>query len=161
MFVASLALRPSWPTEWIDSLSSAVPGSKVYPVVVPGGVLLLAVALRWRRPEARLLFALACLPQTMLGYDQLVLAGIASTFRQSLVMGLWSYAVPLGTYLVMRDHMPASDTGSYELLARMFVWGYYLPAAALVVRRPNQGVAPDWVERVVARLPIWLRGSVT
>jgi hypothetical protein len=157
----SLALRPSWPAEWLGSLSTAVPGSKVIPLSVPGGVLLLLAAARWRRSEARLLCVLACLPQTMLGYDQLVLAAICTTFREALVMGLWSYGVPLCTYLALREHMPASDAGSYQLLARMFVWGYYLPALALVVRRPNRGNVHPWLERRIAAWPAWLQGSAT
>jgi hypothetical protein len=160
ILAVSFAIRPSWPSEWWTSLQTALPGSKVAPVMVPGGVLLVLAGLRWRRAEARLLVALACIPQTMLLYDQLMLAPIAGTRREALVMGLWSYAVPVLAYVALRDRMPTTESGSFVLLARMVVWGYYLPALGLVLRRSNEGPALPWVERAVGRwLPTWLRGT--
>lgn len=155
---ASLVARPSWPGEWLTSLGTAVPGSKVMPLLVPGGALLLLAALRWRRWEARLLLGLACVPQTVLFCDQLALAPLATTRMQAIAMGLWSYAVPIGTYVVMRDRMPSAEADSFVLLARMMVWGYYLPSLALVLRRPNEGPAPAWLERWATQWPPWLRG---
>jgi hypothetical protein len=55
---------------------------------------LLIALLRWRRPEARVLAALACVPQTMRFIDQLPLLAVAQSFRQSLLVSLLSY-VPL------------------------------------------------------------------
>ena len=156
---ASLAIRPSWPIEWWSSLHTALPGSKVPPILVPGGVLLLLCSLRWRRVEGRLLLALACIPQTMLLYDQLALAPLATSRREAIVMALWSYAIPVATFLVLRDRMPATESGSFALLAQMVVWGYYLPALAILLRRPNEGPMPPWIERAAARwLPRWIRG---
>ena len=34
-----------------------------------------------------------------------------------------------------------------------------LPTLAIVLRRPNVGAVPAWLERRVARLPLWLRGA--
>jgi hypothetical protein len=59
----------------------------------------------------------------------------------------------------LRDHLPTSDAGSYQPLVRMFVWGYYLPALALVVSRSNRGNVPVWLERRVRGWPAWIQGS--
>jgi len=139
----SLALRPMWPLEWWRALSTAVPGSKVIPVTVLGGPLLLLAAIRWRQPDARLVLALGLVPQTVLFCDQLMLGLIVRTRREALIAGLWSYAVPLAAYLVMRGRMPTSEAASFVLLSRLIVWGYYLPALALVLlrREPRAGPA--------------------
>jgi len=36
--------------------------------------------------------------------------------------------------------------------------GCYAPALYIVLRRPNEGPVPPWLERRVTRLPAWLRG---
>ena len=34
----------------------------------------------------------------------------------------------------------------------------YLPALWMILRRPNEGTVPAWLERASAVLPSWLRG---
>ena len=36
--------------------------------------------------------------------------------------------------------------------------GCYTPALYIVLRRPNEGTIPSWLERQVARWPAWARG---
>ena len=52
--------------------------------------MLLAI-LRWRRPEARLLIALACVPQSMLLYETVPLFLVPRTFRESALLVALSY----------------------------------------------------------------------
>lgn len=56
----SLILFPSWPFSWLASLPAAVHIRA--PVTFWGGPLVLMALLKWRRPEARLLAAMACIP---------------------------------------------------------------------------------------------------
>ena len=35
----------------------------------------------------------------------------------------------------------------------------YLPALVMVLRRRNEGPAPEWLDRLAVRLPHWLRGQ--
>lgn len=135
LLVLSLILHPQWPVEWWRALSTAIPGSKVIPATVLGGPLLLLAAIRWRQPEARLLLALSVVPQTVLFCDQLMLGLVVRTRREALLAGLWSYAVPVGAYLLWRGRMPATEAGSFILLSRLIVWGYYFPMLALVLSR--------------------------
>jgi hypothetical protein len=73
ILLLALALAPGWPLEYLAEIRVRAAVNYGVPFLVfPGPLLLLAVA-RWRRPEARPLLALACVPQTMLFYDQLPL----------------------------------------------------------------------------------------
>ena len=74
---AAMVLVPAWPLYWLRQVFSMRGGEThmvlghLAPVMVPGGVLLALALIRWRRPEARMLFALACVPQTMTFHDVL------------------------------------------------------------------------------------------
>ncbi len=35
----------------------------------------------------------------------------------------------------------------------------YVPALVLILRRPNNGTAPAWLERAIRGLPRWARGE--
>ena len=61
LLLISLAFQPSWPAEWLANLRSMPPHPS--PILLPGGFLALLALARWRRPEARLLVAMACVPQ--------------------------------------------------------------------------------------------------
>jgi hypothetical protein len=73
----SVMILPSWPWDWWMALpldnSAWVP-----PILRPLGFLLLLAALRWRTPEARLILAIAFIPQTTLPYELVSLALIPS-----------------------------------------------------------------------------------
>jgi len=148
-----------WPAEWLETTRTlAGPAPYQIPLLVPGGILLLLAALRWRTMEGRLLLGMALVPQTMLVYDQVAIGLIARTRLESIVWGLWSYAVILlGIALAPKGLDKAASVG---FMGYVIVWGYYLPALVVVLRRPNEGPAPSWVERHAARWPAWLRGTV-
>ena len=86
----SLIVLPSWPIDWYHNITSRP--EKFAPIRTGIGPLLLLAAIRWRRAEARLLLAMACVPQALFFYDQLILGLIPRTFRQSLIFSLATFA---------------------------------------------------------------------
>jgi hypothetical protein len=54
------------------------------------------------------------------------------------------------------------DTSSfYRYNGLAIVIGLYLPALWMILRRPNEGAVPAWLERASAVLPGWLRGRAS
>jgi hypothetical protein len=153
LLLVSFAFQPNWPAEWLRNLRSMPPHP--IPILLPGGVLVLLALVRWRRPEARLLAAMACVPQLMYFADQLPLWLVARTRRESMALtatSLVAWAIALQT-LNRPGGMPAFESNWLVL------GGVYLPALIMVLRRENQGRAPAFVERIVARWPAWIRGT--
>lgn len=162
LLAVSLALMPSWPREWISALhhtSLGMKGGTPYfaPVGTTGGVLSALALLRWRRPEARLLFALACVPQTPLLYETVPLFLVPATITEGgvLWLGSWIAALwlsTLGPY--------GSDTARFAVSATAVGWCLYVPCVLMILRRPNVGTLPPWIgprlER--SRLPSWIKG---
>ena len=159
----SFVLEPRWPEFWIRQLFAMKGGDThvvlghLSPVMVPGGVLLLLAVLRWRRPEARMLFVLSLVPQTMTFHDVLPVMLVPQTFRQSLTLGLLSHVA----FLLARSTMiRETDVGvMFHETAPLALWLMYVPALILVLMRPNVGAVGSWFERRSARLPRWIRGS--
>ena len=149
MIVASLVLLPSWPRDWI-AITRAAPHFTI-PLLHRGGFLLALVLLRWRRPEARLLAALAILPQNMVIYDTLPLFVIPRTFRQALVLATLNNAGFAAGLLLINPHPQSTSANYYS--GDLLVACAYLPAMVIVLMRPNEGALPAWIER---RVP-WLR----
>jgi hypothetical protein len=145
----SFMLFPRWPAAWLE----VVRGSDNFsiPITRFGGPAILAVALRWRRPEAWLILIAACTPQVAHPYNSLMLIFVAVTYREACVLSLVSSVAWLATALVVQ--------GQGSVGMRPELWGTliafcYLPATIAVLRRPNVGPSPLWLrwfER--ARLP--------
>lgn len=136
----------------------AVPSGFPYSatVLLPGGALVLAAIIRWRRPEARLLIALACFPQSMLLYETVPLFLIPRTFREAALLTALSYVA----LRVLAYFGPYPDVAHYALASgRVSTVCLYLPCAVMVLRRRNEGPIPAWLERRVASFPTWLRGA--
>jgi hypothetical protein len=159
----AFALLPNWISDWRAALAlvgahvSGGSGAFPYtaPVLLPGGLFVLLAITRWRRPEARLLVALACVPQSMLLYETVPLALVPRGWRQAslyLVMGhlIWRYLLAQNPWPVRAEYVTASGT-----LYTLFI---LLPLTAMVLRRPNEGRIPANVERAIARWPAWMRG---
>ena len=147
LIAVSLLILPEWPADWLAAVQSA---SHVQPPIAhPGGFLVLLALLRWRLWEARLIIALACIPQTPAWYDILPLLLVAQTFRQHLVLSLMTSCGFLYQALFMR----ASDVILlHQQYGALLVASGYLPALLLVLLRPNEGATPIWLERHVAAL---------
>jgi hypothetical protein len=123
----------------------------------PGGIIALACLLRWRRPEARLVAALACVPQTTTQYEAVPLFLVPRTFLESWILWVCSYAQHfLGQYFVERLPTPEEHL---ELSGRWLAIIMYIPVTLMVLRRPNEGRIPGWIERRMSALPAWLRGE--
>jgi len=129
---AATLLAPGWITDWRAGFASAP--HIVAPIVRPGGLLILLAALKWRRPEARLLVALGCVPHTTALYETIPLFLIAESWLQAFA--LWVLA--LGAYVMPRVMGPyASQEAYWASGAQWIVLLMYLPCVALVLRRPN------------------------
>jgi hypothetical protein len=137
LWFASLLLFPTWPLVWIRNTAG---GGFTSPVGRLGGPIILLAALRWRRPEARLLLLLALVPQTSSWYEALLPMLVAESKREVQALSLLSSAgymlqIPL---LTQDNYISAHDTGA------MMVAFCYLPALIVVLRKPNTGELPAW-----------------
>jgi hypothetical protein len=156
--VLSVILWPWWPREWLAELGQRTAINHRPPLLLPGGVLLLLAVLRWRRPEARLLLAMAVVPQTVLFYDQLPLLLVAITFRESLIAGLLSF-VPYAIATALRPSGNIPDRDIFAITGPLIMAFFYLPALAIILRRQNVGCVPAWLERTTRWLPPAIRGA--
>lgn len=156
--VLSVIVWPWWPAAWVRELSDVAGVYYDVPIRVIGGALVLLAVVKWRRPEARLLLVMACLPQTMFNYDQLPLVLVPATLRESLVFALLTH---LPATLVRWWYGPyiADRADLFHHYAPFIVGCYYIPALVMVLRRPNEGAVPAWLDRFAHRLPSWLRGQ--
>lgn len=146
LLVVSLVVRPEWPMEWMHTFGA---GTHIHgPITTLGGPLIFLALLRWRRPEARLLVALACVPHTTLLYEALPLFLVPTSWPQSVTLVALNWAaqitvITLQPYDSLADRARISATVSVALL--------YLPCLIMILRRPNEGAIPAWVERGAAR----------
>jgi hypothetical protein len=147
----SLALLPRWPLDWLHAAGQLV--GHPPPVLLPGGALALLALTRWRRPEARLVVAMACVPQLLFFADQLPLWLVARTRRELLAWAVVSFLGIAGHGLTA----PVGP-GRTEAAAPWVLLTCYLPAVVMVLRRPNEGPVPAWLERRLQWVPSWLRG---
>jgi len=157
--LVSLAVDPHWPLRWFELLRAA-PHFRPLLTIVPGPLILLAI-LRWRRAEARLLLALACVPQTTLLYESLPLALIARTRRESLGLAVFSVLGLVGQQWAIQ-HTGAGFTANTLATGRVVVVCCYLPALVLLLRRTSNGAAPARLEPGPSSRPSrWLRSTLT
>jgi hypothetical protein len=153
LVAASFVVAPSWPRWWLASLA-ADPNRSVA-VARSGGVLLLLAALKWRRPEARLLLFLSIVPQTLGHYDALLLFFVPDRATQAIALAALSHFLNL---LNLGDR-PATLNDAVVASGIRVVHYLYLPALLFVLFRPNRGTVPAWVEQMARRLPAWLGGA--
>lgn len=137
----SFVLLPTWVGDWLDALRDT---SHIRaPITRPGGALVLLALLRWRRPEARLVSALACIPQTPGPYECIVLFLVATTLRESILLAYLTYVTFFAVGLVQTD---PSIQGWMEACGDLMVPFIYLPCTWMVLRRPNVGDVPWWLD---------------
>jgi len=154
LVAVSLLLLPTWPAGWLSHVARqeiSHPPTVAWPL----GAIGLAGLLRWRTPEGRALAAFTLVPVSVFPYDHLMLWLVPRTFREALFL---TWTAWLTAPAVLGFNAEASHT-TLLLIQGGITLGTVVPAAFLVLRHPNVGPAPAWVERLVAGLPKWARGS--
>jgi hypothetical protein len=143
-----LVFLPTWPLDWLAALrhtSLATPGGTPYfaPIRSAGGAFALLALLRWRRPEARLVLALACVPQTPLLYETVPIFLVPLTITEGgvLWLGSWIAALWLGAAGPFGD-----DLARFKVSVDAIGWCLYFPAVVMLLRRPNAAPAPERLE---------------
>ena len=137
----SLVFLPTWPIEWWRAIWSSPHMSA--PISRIGGFAILLVILRWRRPEAWLVLILACLPQTSYPYNVLVLLALANTWREAALLSMIS---TLGSLPELRANI--HDLHGLRVMGDLMIASAFLPATLMILRRPNEGVGPWWMQRI-------------
>ena len=137
--VLSLMILPGWPRSWLAALQAS---NHKLPILQPGGFLLGLALLRWRTREARLLLALACIPQTIGFYEVLPLFLIPRRRREAYLLAVLSYAAAFISALLF----PWPPGAAIEIV-RAHRWPVllalvYLPTLVLVLaQRPALNAA--------------------
>jgi hypothetical protein len=150
LFTLPLIVWPDWPRRWLISVRSSPMHHA--PAMVGVGALALLSALRWRRPEARLLFAMTIVPHGLYFYDDLPLWLIAQTRRDAIALTVCSWLGWLAWNI--------TSTGPRVIDMQPWVTvSLYVPALIMVLARPNEGEVPIWLEQAIRWAPTWLRGS--
>lgn len=130
--LAGTLVRPDWIAHWREAIRDAPHVTS--PILLPGGFLLALAAFRWRRPDARLLLALACIPHTPSLYDLLLLFFVCRTLREALLLATLTHVLFWG--FVTFGSGPVFE--AYALgLGKAAIFIVYLPALVVVLIRPN------------------------
>jgi hypothetical protein len=115
-----------------------------------GGPFILLALVKWRRADARLLAALACVPQTPVLYEVVPLFLLVRTFREATFLTvLMALVVKIVQANEHAAHLSSALTGAdyntwMALNGQWMVWLVYLPCTALVLCRPNEGLTLQW-----------------
>jgi hypothetical protein len=132
LFVASILVWPGWMAEWRATLASAP--HVVAPITRRVGPLVLLALMKWKRADARLLLALACVPHTTAPYETIPLFLIPQTWLQAC--GLWTLA--LLAYAAQWMSGPYLSQAAYWASgAEWIVALLYLPCLGMVLCRRN------------------------
>jgi hypothetical protein len=95
----------------------------------------------------------------MSGYELVIpLALVPATFAESSILAILSWG--LAAVIAHGNGYPDLMSG-FRVAGTWSVVFVLLPCLALVLRRPNVGTVPAWVERFLARtrIPTWLAGT--
>jgi hypothetical protein len=133
LFVLTVIIWPGWVADWRATFASAP--HIVAPVMRFGGPLVLLALLKWKRADARLLLALACIPHTTVPYETIPLFLIPRTWLEA--WGLWALA--LLAYFAQGMMGPYESQAAYWASgAQWIVLLQYLPCLGMVLSRPNE-----------------------
>ena len=144
LIASSFAFMPDWPQFWWANLKGVE--NMEPPILRAGGFLLVLALLKWTRPEAWLLLATACLPQSWGWYGTLSLFTIPRTIKESLALVLAAAAGLLIGAALMPPNL--GERGFYSWAGGVVVISVYLPCLVLVLLRRNDGEAPIWLRAV-------------
>jgi hypothetical protein len=127
----SLAVLPSWPLDWHANLRVLI--GHPPPIMTPIGPLLLLALLKWRRPETRLLLAMACVPQLLFFADQLPLFLIPKTRKEASTLSACSFVA----FFIWLSRLDTSDQ-YVAMAATSVLWSIYVPCLIMILMRPNR-----------------------
>jgi len=130
----TVVMWPWWVPAWLTTNAAGAPHF-IAPVMLPGGVLLLLALLKWRRPEARLLAALACIPHTITLYDSIPLFLAVRRSWEGVALSALTYV----TYAMLPD----TDNLLTPAAATRHLWFMYVPCLTFILGRPNVAPAGD------------------
>lgn len=136
LIAISFLVFPGWFSSWLEMLSRKNRSTSL-PILGKGGFVILLALLRWRRPEAKLLFGLGILPQTPGLYDTVPLFLVPRGFRESCVLAISGNVALL--LLVIAPGLTTAEIGA-RYAERVMLWSslfMYLPCALMILRRPN------------------------
>jgi hypothetical protein len=133
----SFAAYPGWVREWLDAVARTPHKPHL---LRPLGFLLLLAALRWRRPEARMLALLSLVPQTTALYEVLPLVLITENKAQAMGFAVLTMVAHLLFFLGPQGPWPVGAAYQWWILLSLV----YLPALVLVLRRPNRTETDGW-----------------
>jgi hypothetical protein len=135
--IVSIVIWPAWIGEWLQE--TAAGGHIVAPVTRWGGPLIFLALLRWRRPEARLLAAMACIPHTPMLYETVPLFLIPRTWPEGLILAGLSVA----TNWVISAGMPYRDYADWmNASGQAIVYLMYLPCVVMILRGRRDSLSP-------------------
>ena len=105
------------------------------PIMRPGGPLPALALLAWRRPEARLLLALGCVPQTPMLNETVPLFLVVQTRPEGLTL---MYLTVIAAHLVGTIYQGTTDyQGWMAGLGVWALWLVYLPCLVMVCGGPT------------------------
>lgn len=131
LLLLSFLIQPMWLAEWRSALDTMV--GHPPPILTSAAILTPLVLRRWRRPDARLVFVSALVPQQAYMYDQLPLWAVAETRREFLTLTLLSSLVYL-CWLYIDLH----GIGSWRAMETIALSVHYLTVIVFVLSRPNR-----------------------
>jgi hypothetical protein len=133
--VATVLIWPWWVPSWLATLSFGT--HFLAPITVWGGPLVLLALIKWRRPEARLLAAFACIPHTPVLYETVPLFLVVRHWWEGAALALLT---PVVWYLQDLHGFPYRNYAEWTVArAEWQVWLIYLPCVLMVLLRPNVG----------------------
>ena len=108
------------------------------PVTLPGCILVLSALIKWRRPEARLLVALACVPRTPVLYEAVPLLLVVNHLWEGVLLAALTPVV----WVITRQTAAYTDFEAFNVMRGTWqLWLLYMPCLLMVLIRPNVGPA--------------------
>jgi hypothetical protein len=148
--LVSLAVLPGWPGAWLDALSTG--HHLIAPVQYWGGPLILLALLEWRRPEARLLGAMACVPQSPAFYALFPLFLIPKSHGQGFALWLALMATLVLAFAITGGGARTNNE-MYGVFGPLFTLCVYLPCTWMVIGPRVKAWLAVRAPRVAAQLP--------